>query len=91
MEKKLFHLEMEVFQGDSVDFAIKVLSLTYSSPTQNTKVHKLMQIFTSSSNLLLTSLVAFELIQTGFSHHVTKFVEICEWFVLLIQVRGIVY
>lgn len=78
---------MEVFQGDSVDFAIKVLSLTFSSPAQNTKIHKLIQIFTSSSNLLIISLVAFELIQTGFSHHINKFVEICEWFIMLIQVR----
>lgn len=75
-----------MFQGNSVDYAIKALSLTYYSPTQNTKKHIFIKYLLGVCNLLLVSLVALDLIHTGFTKHVTEFLEHCEWFALIMEV-----
>lgn len=78
---------MKIFPENSVDYAVKILSLTYYSPFQDTKKHVIIKYLLGACNLLLTALVAFDLIETGFSKHITKFAEKFEWFALLTQVN----
>lgn len=76
----------ETSQENFVDFAIKMLTFLWQSPMQLARKHILNKRIAAACNVLLTTLVALDLITTSSSLHITDFVRKCEWLIILFQV-----
>lgn len=76
----------DVFQENSIEYGVKLLSLTYQSPTQHAVKHMVVKYLVAILNASIISLVGFNLINTKFSEHLFEIVRKCEWLILLFQV-----
>lgn len=71
---------------DFVDYGIKILSLTYQSPTQYATKHIFVKYLASVINILIMVLIVLDLIKTGLSENLSEIVRKCEWLILFCQV-----